>query len=149
MSRRPKNSRGPRDLSVREKAYLHIQQLISTGKLESGSSISELLLAKELGSSRTPIREAMNQLVAEGLLEPGMNGGMDIIINRIPNAISIPSKALFTRNGKPVVFLAHRGHYTAAEVTVQARNPDEVAVTGIPAGSSVALVDPDKKDQKK
>jgi DNA-binding GntR family transcriptional regulator len=76
MSRRPKITRGVRDLSVREKAYLHIQQLIATGKLASGSSVSELLLAKELGSSRTPIREAMNQLVAEGLLEQGMNGGM-------------------------------------------------------------------------
>ncbi len=76
MSRRPKNNRGAGELSVREKAYLHIQQLIATGKLESGSGISELLLAKELGSSRTPIREAMNQLVAEGLLEPGLNGGM-------------------------------------------------------------------------
>lgn len=76
MSRHPKSTRGVRDLSVREKAYLHIQQLISTGRLESGSSVSELLLAKELGSSRTPIREAMNQLVAEGLLEPGPNGGM-------------------------------------------------------------------------
>jgi len=31
---------------------------------------------------------------------------------------------------------------------VQARNPDEVAVTGIPAGSMVALVDAEK-DQKK
>lgn len=76
MSRRPKTTRGVRDLSVREKAYLHIQQLIATGKLASGSSVSELVLAKELGSSRTPIREAMNQLVAEGLLEQGVNGGM-------------------------------------------------------------------------
>ena len=39
-------------------------------------------------------------------LRPGMNGGMDIIINRIPNAISIPAKALFTRAGKPIVYLA-------------------------------------------
>jgi len=38
--------------------------------------VSELLLAKELGSSRTPIREAMNQLDAEGLLEQNQNGGM-------------------------------------------------------------------------
>lgn len=76
MSRHPKNIRGVGDLSVREKAYRHIQQLIATGRLASGGGVSELLLAKELGSSRTPIREAMNQLVAEGLLEPGPNGGM-------------------------------------------------------------------------
>ncbi len=82
-------------------------------------------------------------------LRPGMNGGMDIVINRIPNAISIPSKALFTRNGKPVVYLASAGHHRAIEVEVMARNPDEVAIKGIPANASVALVDPEKKDQNK
>jgi HlyD family secretion protein len=82
-------------------------------------------------------------------LRPGMNGGMDIVVNRIPNAISIPSKALFTRNGKPVVYLASDGHYRPVEVEVQARNPDEVAIKGLQAGTSVALVDPEKKDQKK
>ncbi len=82
-------------------------------------------------------------------LRPGMNGGMDIIINRIPGAISIPSKALFTRNGKPVVYLANAGHYRPVEVEVQARNPDEVAIKGVDAGVMVAIVDPEKKDQKK
>jgi hypothetical protein len=81
-------------------------------------------------------------------LRPGMNGGMDIVVNRIPNATSIPAKALFTRAGKPVVYLARNGRYQPVEVQVQARNPDEVAISGILAGSMVALVDAGK-DQKK
>lgn len=76
MGRRPKTSHGSRDISIREKAYLYIQQLIANGTLAAGSGISELLLAKELGSSRTPIREAMNQLAAEGLLDQSPGGGM-------------------------------------------------------------------------
>jgi DNA-binding GntR family transcriptional regulator len=76
MSRRPKTHHGVRDLSIREKAYLYIQQLIANGTMPAGSGISELLLAKELGSSRTPIREAMNQLAAEGLLTQSSGGGM-------------------------------------------------------------------------
>ncbi|WP_255551044.1 GntR family transcriptional regulator [Granulicella sp. dw_53] len=76
MSRRPRQHHGARDLSIREKAYLHIQQLIAQGTLPAGGGISELLLAKELGSSRTPIREAMNQLAAEGLLHQSPGGGM-------------------------------------------------------------------------
>jgi multidrug efflux pump subunit AcrA (membrane-fusion protein) len=82
-------------------------------------------------------------------LRPGMNGGMDIVVNRIPNANSIPAKALFTRAGKPIVYLARNGRYQPVEVQVQARNPDEVAISGIAPGSMVALVDPEKKDQKK
>ena len=81
-------------------------------------------------------------------LRPGMNGGMDIVISRIPNAISIPAKALFTQKGKPVVYLADKGHYHAAAVEVEARNPDEVAIRGIAEGSLVSLADP-QKDQKK
>jgi HlyD family secretion protein len=81
-------------------------------------------------------------------LRPGMNAGMDIIINRIPHAISIPSKALFTRAGKPVVFVAAANRYRAAEVQVLARNPDEVAISGIPEGSMIALADPEKQEKK-
>ncbi|HEX7597491.1 MAG TPA: efflux RND transporter periplasmic adaptor subunit, partial [Polyangia bacterium] len=82
-------------------------------------------------------------------LRPGMNGGMDIIVNRIPNAISIPAKALFTRAGKPIVYVAENGRYRAASVEVQARNPDEIAVTGIRPGAMVTLVDPERKEAKK
>lgn len=75
MGRRAKatRSQGP---SIREKAYTHIQKSVLDGVLEAGMGVSELVLAKELGSSRTPIREAMNQLASEGLLEISPNGGM-------------------------------------------------------------------------
>ena len=82
-------------------------------------------------------------------LRPGMNGGMDIVVSRVPNAISIPTKALFTRAGKPIVYLATGDKYRPVEVKVEARNPDEVAISGIPAGSTVALIDVEKKESKK
>jgi RND family efflux transporter MFP subunit len=83
-------------------------------------------------------------------MRPGMNGGMDIIIDRLPKAISIPAKAIFTRDGKPVVFVAQGGGtYRATTVQLLARNPDEVAVSGIVAGATVALSDPEKKEAKK
>lgn len=75
-------------------------------------------------------------------MRPGMNAGADIIQNKIPNAISIPAGALFTSRGKPTVYIKKDGQYVPLEVGVRARNPDEVAVDGIPAGTSVALADP-------
>lgn len=77
-------------------------------------------------------------------LRPGMNGAMDVVVDRIPNAISIPAKALFTRRGKPIVYLANGGRYEATEVEVLARNQDEVAIRGIPDGAKVTLVEPEK-----
>lgn len=62
--------------SIRRKAYLLIQQKIASGELKAGSLISELAISKELGSSRTPVREAAGQLLAEGLLELSPGGGI-------------------------------------------------------------------------
>jgi len=77
-----------------------------------------------------------------------MNGSMDIEIDKIPAAISVPTKALFTRNGRPVVFVSGKTGYHAVEVKILARNPDEIAIKGINAGAMVALVDPEKRDRK-
>ena len=53
-----------------------------------------------------------------------MNGSMDIEINRIPSAISVPAKAIFTRDGKPVVFVNAKDGYHARE------SPDSGAQSG-------------------
>jgi RND family efflux transporter MFP subunit len=74
-------------------------------------------------------------------LRPGMNGRLDVVVDRIADAISVPAKAVFTRNGRPVVFLTTAEGLQPVDVAVVARNPDEVAVRGIEAGASVALTD--------
>jgi HlyD family secretion protein len=78
-------------------------------------------------------------------LRPGMNGRMDVVVDRITDAISVPAKAVFTRAGKPVVYVADKGSYTAMDIEVIARNPDEVAVKGLQSGMQVALVEPEKQ----
>ena len=53
------------------------------------------------------------QIEQAGLrLRPGMNGGIDVIVNKLPDALSIPAKALFTRNGKPAVYVADKRGYS-------------------------------------
>jgi hypothetical protein len=74
---------------------------------------------------------------------------MDVVVERIPNAISVPSKAVFARDGKPVVLVPGKQGVRAVNVEVLARNPDEVAVRGIDAGTQVALVDEAKESSKK
>jgi len=76
---RGRKKNGSLETSIRQKAYLEIQKRIATGALAPGAAISELDLARELGSSRTPIREAISQLVAEGLLEQNDAGGVLVI----------------------------------------------------------------------
>ena len=77
-----------------------------------------------------------------------MNGRLDIIVDRIPNAISVPAKAIFARNGRPAVLVPGPSGLASVSVEVLARNPDEVAVKGIAAGTRVALVDDTIKQSK-
>ena len=55
--------------SLSDQAYSHIQQQILSGRLSSGSVITEAEIAESLGMSRTPVGEAIRQLVSEGLVE--------------------------------------------------------------------------------
>ena len=103
----------------------------------------------ELGTEWPPTRSfrAYASLShADARVRPGMNGNMDIVVRRIPDAISIPAKAVFTRGGAPAVFVVEDGGYTAVAVQVLARNPDEVAVSGLVAGARVALTNPEEAD---
>ena len=55
--------------SIREAAYKHLREAILTGSLVPGKRISEPALAQKLGLSRTPIREALQYLSKEGLVD--------------------------------------------------------------------------------
>jgi multidrug efflux pump subunit AcrA (membrane-fusion protein) len=75
-------------------------------------------------------------------MRPGMNAGADIVEAKLRKTISIPARALFTVHGKPTVYVKSDRGYLPEEVRVQARNPDEVAVEGIAAGTVVTLAQP-------
>jgi RND family efflux transporter MFP subunit len=74
-------------------------------------------------------------------LRPGMNGRVDIVVDRIADAISIPSKAVKVRQGKPAVLVLRGAEIVPVQIEVIARNPDEVAVKGIEAGTRVVLTE--------
>lgn len=50
-----------------------LRRMILTGEIAPGAIVSQLKLARQMGISTTPLREAMRQLQAEGLLEAELN----------------------------------------------------------------------------
>lgn len=81
-------------------------------------------------------------------LRPGMNGRAEVIVDRIPDAISVPAKGVFTRNGRAVVLIPNEQGWKPMEVVVVARNPDEVAIRGVNPGTTIALTDDLSKEKK-
>ena len=63
------------------KVYQVLKKEIVRGILEPGSRLSENKLAKEMHVSRTPIREAIRKLVAEGLVKTSPNKKMTVSEN--------------------------------------------------------------------
>jgi DNA-binding GntR family transcriptional regulator len=57
--------------SLNDKAYEHLRQAILGGDLPVGTIIAETKVAEDLGISKTPVRQALQLLGTEGLLEVG------------------------------------------------------------------------------
>ena len=57
---------GPRNLT--EHVYMRIEKAITEFRIKPGEEIQEVGLAKQLGTSVTPVREALNRLVGDGLI---------------------------------------------------------------------------------
>jgi DNA-binding GntR family transcriptional regulator len=62
-----------RDRDSVDRAVEQLRMLIVTGEIPPGSQLSQVELARRLGLSTTPVREALRQLDAEGLVESRRN----------------------------------------------------------------------------
>ena len=61
-----------------ESVVVSLRDMIMRGEFAAGFHLQEIPLAERMGVSRTPIREALNMLAKEGLLEPGPKRGYKI-----------------------------------------------------------------------
>ena len=69
--------------TLTQKAYQHIHDKLSGGLLQPGSRLSNRGVAKEVGISFTPVREALSRLVSEGLLEYRQGLGVFVPMSNI------------------------------------------------------------------
>ncbi|OGV58991.1 MAG: hypothetical protein A2X49_14945 [Lentisphaerae bacterium GWF2_52_8] len=63
-------------IPLKQKAYAHVLNRIMTGSFKPGAKLSEVAMAKEIGISPTPLREAYRQLASEGFVKYVPNSGI-------------------------------------------------------------------------
>lgn len=102
-----------------DRAYQSLRQDIIEGRLPPGTVLGEVEQSERLGLSRTPLREALSRLVADGLAEP--SGGRGIVVTEVSLAeahqlfdlrtvLEVLAARRAAENGDPTVFaqLANR-----------------------------------------
>lgn len=62
-------------VSLAERAILAIREMVRDGVLLPGQQIRQAAVAEQLGISRVPVREALKNLQADGLVEASPSGG--------------------------------------------------------------------------
>jgi DNA-binding GntR family transcriptional regulator len=66
-------------VTLRDRAAASLREAILSGQLEPGAPVVELTVARDLGISRAPLREAIRELLDEGLLvQPRAWGGVTV-----------------------------------------------------------------------
>jgi DNA-binding GntR family transcriptional regulator len=66
---------------MRQQIHLQIKAMLVSGELAPGELCSVYQLAELFGVSRTPVREALLQLVREGLLHAERNRGYRVVVS--------------------------------------------------------------------
>ena len=62
-------------MPLRDAVFMSLRKAILTGKLKPGDRLTEVKLGKLLGTSRTPIREAIRLLELDGLVTDQKRSG--------------------------------------------------------------------------
>ena len=91
------------------------------------------------------------------LLRPGLLADVEIIVEKIPNAIHVPAQAVFDKDGRPVVYVqTAEGKFQERPVKILKRSESTMVISeGLQPGELIALSDPTggaggkKKQEKK
>lgn len=80
------------------------------------------------------------------LLRPGLLADVEIIVEKIPNAVHIPSQAVFEKEGKLVVYVKEGEKFVARPIKIGRRSESTLVVAdGLKAGEIIAMANPEAK----
>ncbi len=120
--------------SLRQKVYDELRQRIRRGAFPDGTKLVDVTIAKQLGISRMPVREALLQLAAEGHVQ-STTRGFEL---RVPDAAAIAEIFEARRLIEPQVAANAARVLTEAELA-RMKELVDIAAAAIEQGDPIVL----------
>lgn len=153
------NGRNLQDLSQEERRQIFAQvqgQVPGIGAGRRGQNAADSDAALEAGPTKNSYGFTIEELKAatpppppgknsgvEILLRPGLLADVEILVDEIKDAITIPMQSVFDRDGKSIVFVKTPTGFEAREVTAAKRTESTMVIaSGLKPGEVLALSDP-------
>ena len=105
---------------------------------------------KELDTAQLPPPPEESAKQLDVLLRPGLLADVQIIVEKIPNAIYVPAQAIFEKEGKSVVYVKQANKFVPRQVKLLRRSESLMLIAdGLKAGEEISMQDPDAKPTTK
>lgn len=113
-----------------------------TGQIEQISTIATIDFSAGWPFPRNfNLEIALDQ--ADARLKPGMTAQLSVIVDRVPDALTIPVQASFQKSGQTVAYVWEGSKFQERVIEIGRRNRDRILVArGLRPGDRVALKDP-------
>ncbi len=117
-----------------------------TGHIEQISAIASLDFSSGWPITRNFILDILLDQT-DPRFKPGITGQVTVIVDRVPNAITIPTQAMFQKSGQNVAYVWRGTQFEERRIDVARRSGDQILVAkGVSPGEQVALRDPTLKE---
>jgi HlyD family secretion protein len=118
-----------------------------TGHIDRISEIASM----DFNGVWPPARDFTLEIVldqTDSRFKPGISGEVTVVMERVPDAITIPAQAMFQRSGQNVAYVWQGSQFEERAIEVSRRSGDKIMVAkGVRPGEIVALQDPLAKEQ--
>jgi HlyD family secretion protein len=117
-----------------------------TGKIEQISTIATIDFSAGWPIPRNfDLQIALDQFDVR--LKPGMTAQLTVVVDRVPEALTIPVEACFQKSGRSVVYVWQGSRFQERIVEVGRRSRDRLLIArGVSASERLALKDPTVKE---
>ncbi len=117
-----------------------------TGHIEQISAIASLDFSSGWPITRNFILEIVLDQ-SDPRFKPGITGQVTVIVDRVPNAVTIPAQAMFQKSGQNLAYVWRGTQFEERAIEIGRRSGDRIMVAkGVSPGEQVALKDPTLKE---